>query len=400
MALTVNNYTGFETQGLEEASASTGSLAFTDKVMTGGGTLSSASGNPEYTLPWITRGVTDAGGKYIFGLRFFKEGNNAQVIVNVHDDIDSPILTLRLSGTGFLELEDAVGSNLDTSASALVDNQTYYIEVYADLNNASGDWEWFIDKISEGSNSGADFTDGNAFASATSGLLLRVPTTSGANFHIDDVYILSGATAASERLGPAEIYAKQGAQIGVTPDTSALADTDLDEARWELASETPLIEQAQGTASAGYTGGAAAGVVYAHGAGDKLGPNKDDRFLGGTILAIKGIVRAGRGGGGATDQFMEIGNDGGAASDILQSADLDLANGAYTTEEFLTETAAALPTITEHAAIGMSKNGGGQDLDIAEMWLMILVARNVPQLDNLSQAQSPDQNSFVGPFED
>ncbi len=98
--------------------------------------------------------------------------------------------------------------------------------------------------------------------------------------------------------------------------------------------------------------------------------------------------------------LTNYGNDGGAAADIETTADLDITTG-YINYEFITEIAATLPSLTEHAAIGFSKDGGGQHLDVAEIWCMILVVPGVPDITALSDTdlEYPDQNYFVGPHE-
>ncbi len=411
MVLTVNNFTGFETQGAEESSALTGTPTYDPVSIPTGGSALLCISSQAFSLPWVVGGVSDAGVKYIFGFKFNKLGENSSSVpsIRVLDDSAGVILAIDKETDGTFTLQNAVAIEISTTV-VLAADENHYFEVYADLNSASGDWEWFVDGVSIDSGSSADFTDGNAFGGSASSLQMFGDAGSGspAGHIFDDVYILSGATAASDRLGPVEVYMKQGAVgASATPDSSnsVLSDTDLDEGTWDLASETPLNEQSQ-TAAPSYTGSGSTndGVSFADGSGDKLGPNSDDRFLGVTIKAMKGIWRMARSGGGTTAQFGIIGNDanGGTlvSSDLEVSADLDIGTG-YANFEFLTETAATLPSLTEHAAVGFRKDGGGQDMDVAEMWCMILTVPAAPAITALSDSdlEYPDQNYFVGPFE-
>ncbi len=397
MVLKINNLGGFETQGAEEASSTSGTPTYP--------MLSQRSGNvnllldvsaESYGAPWVSRGVTDAGTDYVitFLIRYGSTTQDATAHVEVKDSAGTTILSITMGASAKLEVRDVAGSVAITATNAVGTTGWHLVQIYFEHVD-SGAAELFIDGTSEGTAATTDFSAGNSLNASAE----LVWTHDGSNqIEIDCFSIQSGATASSDRLSNIEVYMKQGAQTGTTPDTSVLDDTILDEGTWEGASETPLDEETQ-DAAASYTGTVVAeGVVYADGSGDKLGPNGDDRFTGVTIKAMKGIWRMARSGGGGTAQFGEIGNDGGAASDIETTADLDLTT-VYVNYEFLTETAATLPSLTEHAAIGFSKDGGGQDLDVAEMWAMILVAPNAPNVTDLADAEWPDQNYHVGPFE-
>ncbi len=247
MALTLNNFTGFETQGNEEASSVVGTPTYeTTNHRTGGSALSVDGTSDDYDIPWVAVGVTDAGADYIIGFALRKNTNpgTTAAVVGVADDAPATILQVSLNTSGALELKNAAGATLDTS-SALNDDQWYYVEIYAQLNNASGAWEWFIDGITEGSGIGADFTDGNTFGTATSDL--GFGSTTSVVMLFDDVYILSGATASSDRLGGSSISQMPevfGYQCGAgttrtgTPTNGTFTETG----------DTLAAEEADGTA--------------------------------------------------------------------------------------------------------------------------------------------------------
>ncbi|KKM61731.1 hypothetical protein LCGC14_1528850, partial [marine sediment metagenome] len=74
MALTLNNFTGFETQGDEEASSTIGTPIYnTTSPMDGGADLELDSAST-WDLPWV-EGVTDAGTAWIVGAAFKKSIN-------------------------------------------------------------------------------------------------------------------------------------------------------------------------------------------------------------------------------------------------------------------------------------------------------------------------------------
>ena len=398
MVLTVNNFTGFETQGTEEASATGGIPTYpTDKPRSGAAYLNLDAATESYTLDIATGGVTDAGDDYIIGfsVKFTSVTNDTTGFFGL-TDAGGEFGRVQMGASGILEVVDQAGTTVLSSTTTFIIDQQYYIELYFETDGTDN-CELFVNNLSEDSvtDNSADFINSGAVSS----IVFRYDGTN--TIAIDDVYILSGATAASDRFGPVEVYMKQGAQTGVSPDvTAALNDTDLDEGSWQLASETPLNEQSQ-TAAASYTGTVnASAVVYSDGAGDKLGPNGDDRFLGGTILAMKGIWRMARSGGGSTTQFGILGNDGGEGTDTGITSDLDL-TAEFVNYETIKTSVTLMPTVTENAAIGFEKNSGGQDLDCAEMWVMLLFQPVAPTITALSDSdlEYPDQNYFVGPFE-
>ncbi len=393
MALTINNFVGFETQGLEESSSTSGSPDINTTIHRSGAACLVMDASTDLLNVSCFSGAADAGNDYIIGFAYRAPTRLAgEEIISVDADDSVLAVGLRINANNGFDLIGPTAS-VDSSANDLWEaGKWQYIEIWFEfLETANA--KVFLD--------GVEIINSTARDRITAGTVLDVISINSDSSIVklyDDIYFLSGAADETDRLGPVEVYMKQGAQTGTAPDTSALADTTLDEGDWENASETPLDEETQ-TAAASYTGGTVQeGVVYADGSGDKLGPNGDDRFTGVTIKAMKGIWRMARSGGGGTAQFGEIGNDGGAASDIETTADLDI-TASFANYEFLTETAATLPTLSEHAAIGFSKDGGGQDLDVAEMWVMLLVVPNAPNVTDLADAEWPDQNYHVGPFE-
>jgi hypothetical protein len=273
----VNNFTGFETQGDDEAIASGSTAYTTTENMTGASSLRmTTAGN--YALPWIADGITDAGIGYIVGVRFKKAANPASetFMFNIIDESSTSVICrLSLQTNGTVELQDANGTTgvLDTSA-ALTNDQVYYFEIYAELNSSAGDWEWFQDGVSLGSGTGADLTNGNSFGSTSS--RLQIQGISGVVTIWDDMYILSGATAATDRLGGIvvaempQIFMYQNNLAVQAADISALSGNanTLNTGNWNASSNTPFDD----TSNSAYTDTTVrSGLAYTN-SGIRAGP--------------------------------------------------------------------------------------------------------------------------------
>ncbi len=374
MALQINNFTGFETQGFEETPSVVGSPTFdTTDPRSGSSALNIGGATAQVDLAWVADGITDAGTDYIFGIAIRKTGNPSteMAFLAIRDDSGAAaIMSLALQTDGTVQLEDAANGTLDTSA-ALNNDQWYYFEVYAELNSASGAWEWFQDGISIGNNTGADLTDGNAFGSATS--VMRIAATPViTTLLVDDLYILSGATAATDRLGGGtisempEVFMYQNDLASATADLSAVSGGGavLNSGNWDDAAETPGNE----TNSADFTGTPLDGVAYTDG-GSRAGPSGDSNIDGDSnIKAWKGIWHAERGGGGATTHTIYIGNDADTEGNF-DNTTIALLNNTEADFEFLGETDP--PLSTENFAQGFGLVGN-QDFRCREMWATLL----------------------------
>ena len=390
MALTLNEFIGFETGGLEEANATSGTPDATETtiVRSGARSLAMNATADQYDLDPLKH-VTSGGTGNVLGFALYptdKTPASDTTIIIIGDSTDADILNLVLDADGDIVVNDNTGAT--TINDPLTENSWNYIELFWNHVD-SGSWELFVNGISVGSGSSRDMSGGGTLN------LCRFQGTATGTFYYDDIYWLSGATAASDRFGDAEVFKYQSAKAGATPDTSALADDDLNLGAWVEAGKTPL--ESAGT-DAEYTD-AGAGVVYTNATnGSPQGPNGDARIDGDSnIKGMKGISNMLRSGGGGTDHFIHMGNDGGAASDLLKSADLDPTT-AFVNYFLLTESTTVMPTASEHCAIGFETTDG-QDYQCQEQWAMLLHVPTVPALTALSQADFPDQNYYIGPFE-
>ena len=387
MALTLNNFTGFETQGAEEFNVVSSPTFNTSTPLRGTSSLGGGSAD----LPWVADGITDAGASYVFGALFRKAGNPSSDsgLLQVDDDTGATICGVSVNTSGALELKDAATGILDTS-SVLNNDQIYLIEVFAELNSASGAWEWFIDGVSEGSGTGADFTDGNAFSSALSVLRFDAALGGLPAVDLDIGYILSGATSAANRLGIAEVFAYQNDQgASATPDGGfGTVGTDLNTGTWDLVAETP---------SDTTSGNVAIYTSAGHGTVDLTGP-KDDANIDGdsNIIAIKGIWVAKRSNGGTSIHSVALGNDGDGNAPPETVITLTT---VYATHEVLRET--DLPLSTDLIRQGFETTGA-RDFDCGEMWAMLLhvptsepAVASAQVLSNYSQSGTAHMNPDV-----
>ena len=346
MALTLNNITGFETQDTKEAQVESGSDFTTTNPRSGASCLILNTAGNQFTLPWIVLGATDAGSDYIIGMAIRKSGNPGSdfSIATVLDDSSSAVLAIALTTSGTIDLKDAEAAVLDTSF-ALNNDQWYYIEIYAEINSASGAWEWFIDGSSEGSDTGADLTDGNSFGTSTSTRLILQDIGSSDEICFDDVYILSGATAATDRLGgttAAEMPEVFGYQSGPnttrtgTPTNGTFTETgdtpgvdEADDTALEAAGASALTltcDLDEGSNARGLEGGPAAGAAD----------------VSGTIIGAKWIYNLKRSNGSGTSMRYLFGNslDGETSSADIEA---DLTTGFPGIKEQISESDTIAP---------------------------------------------------------
>jgi len=381
--LTINNFVGFETQGTEEAASSAGTLTYeTTNQRSGDSALILNASADQFDVPWIND-VADQGTDYVFGVALRKTGNpsSPSTILSIIDDGGTNvILEIELNTSGALVLRDANSGLLDTS-SALNNDQWYYIEIYAELNSASGAWEWFIDNTSEGSNTGADLTDAGAFGAVTS--LLRLDGPASNTVLVDDVYIRSGATAATDRLGDAEVF---GYQTGHSTDTD-LGDA-LATGEWNDTADTFAVEESNANV-ASRTGATALSSrtnmddanVRGLGPGPNADPNVDGDF---SIKAAKYVFNLKRSNGSGTSMGYLYGNSGDG---ITSSGDIESSlTLSYAIFTVISEAASVVPLSSEYFQIGLeagTTDTGNRDFFMSEAWAMLL---HVPTPPNAPQS--------------
>ncbi len=359
MALTINDFSGAETKGLEETSAIESTVTvniFTERSGTYAYKLDSAPSAIEFA-PFAT--VSDAGNDYVVGFGFTITDVTPTVTVRFFSlrEGTAEFLALELQTNTSILIKDANDSTIRTITPSLVANTYSFFEVYFQ-HQASGIVEVFVDGVSEGSDASQDLTDGGTFDT----VLFEIPESSPQAF-IDDYYLLSGATAASDRLGDCEVFKYQSAKASQTPDDGG-ANTSA--GNWSNAGETPLST----TNTIEYADAGQVGAVDSNaGDGSPEGPKNDARIDGDSnIKAMKGIWHMKRETGGGTEHFGRLGND---VDGTTRSADQD-PSVAFANKFMLSEAASVVPLSTQYCRIGIEHVGAGQDYVCAEMWAMLL----------------------------
>jgi hypothetical protein len=353
MALTLNDFSGAETGGLEETSATVGTpTAPTANPRSGARAYRLAAGDAIEFAPFAT--VADAGTDYVVGASVsFDDVSPAAAV---------PFLSLREGAAEFLRLElttggdvlvvDAGGATIRTISGPFTAAAHHFVEVYFQ-HSASGTVEVFIDDASQGSDSARDLTDGGTFDTVR----FENAAASAATLDVDDYYLKSGATAAADRFGPVEVFGYQAWPSSDTDNGSA-----LDLGTWDLAGETPLDASAGHIVS--YTANNKNGSADSDGTGG--GPSGDSNIDGDSnIKAAKWVFHAQRTNGSNSAPFLRYGDTGGTtdSGDILTT---DFANHV-----FLSETT-NVPSSTQFFRMGGGKGSGGRDVEIGEMWGMLL----------------------------
>lgn len=385
MALTLNNFTGFETQGDEEANATAGSITFNATGgRNNGAYITLNSSIAEYELLWVVTGATDGGNDYIVGagVRFDDvTPTDVGVFLEIHDDADSVIISLQLQANGDVLVQDANQATIRTLTPTLVDATFHFFEIYFQ-HSATGTIEVFIDEFSEGSDSNEDLTDGNGFGGAGSHLKLRRSADIVSRY--DDIYILSGATDADDRLGPVEVF-------GYQSDSSD--GTNLENSRtWAEAGDTPGVEESDATAVQVAGGTSTTAIVDlvdgANSRGLPGGPSTGaPNDVSDTIKGAKWIYNLHRSNGSGTSMRYIYGNTGETATSSVD-IEASLTDTAYTIFEQISEAASVVPTASEDFRYGISAgtdDTGSRELFAADIWAMLL---HVPAADT-NQAMAP-----------
>ena len=195
MALTVNNFWGGETGGLEEFSATVGNPDGTEAVVVRSGDRSlkmDGASSQSADLPLFNE-VADAGDDHIFGVAFRlavgTTPSSRVFFINAQEGANA-ILSIGLATDGSIELVDDSGTTLDTIGSGSISIDTwYFLEVHFQHVTSGGTWEWFLDGVSQGSGTNGDFSAGGTLDTFN----FAGNSTLDVSLYFDDFYWLSGA---------------------------------------------------------------------------------------------------------------------------------------------------------------------------------------------------------------
>lgn len=397
MALTLNQFTGFETGGLEEATGGTaGSPDATEAVIVRSGdrALAMPDAAAEYDINLFDE-VSNAGTDHVFGFGVYFQNLHAvsDNILEVQDSSNNAILTLRMNTIGTITLFDSSFSS-QISDNIISAGRWHFIEVYFQ-NTGTGASEVFVDGNSIGTDPSADYDTGTALTS------VRIIGTSNQDgiVYFDDFYWLSGATSAADRYGPGvSVYGYQNAQATAAPGFDEIgvngAGDNLDIGQWQSPSDIPWNDT---TVGAEYTGSSAVGgcvrTVGTSPAGP--GPVNGNKIISGIIKGAKWGWRGDRSGGGSTTQQVVFGSYDGAGN-------ADMGAGNPTTVTLLSGTAtnhfvllgssdAGVPSNVDEFVIGIANNGG-RDWELIAYEAFLLHVSSVTVTD-LSDGLMPEYPS-------
>lgn len=368
MALTLNNFIGFETNDLSEALAVSDTPTFvTTPVHSGDFALVLDSGGEKYRIPIILGGTTDSDNDFLLGWAFRVDALPSQqrVLINAEEDDGAPfsMWSLYLETDGDLTLKDTAGSTVVTTTSTPIAKDTWYFFEIRWQHSDSGSFDWHVDGVSVISETGVDTSRGGDISADNARYTFVYHQTTG---FIDSIYCKSGAAGTGDFLSAVEIFRYQANTNSVSPDNG----NDLDAGVWQDLGETPIGSDATPPA---YTGGTLGGNVHTNDTQSvdnfRPGPKDDDNIDGDSnIKAGKWLHRMKRGNGGGTEQYARYGN---SVDTIKTSADLDLPT-SFTNTFIISEAADTVPLSTEYFSHGMAKNGGAQDLEAEEIFSFIL----------------------------
>ena len=352
-------FTGFETGGLEEAKATTGSPSVqTANPRTGTYSLllAGAVTPAVYDLDVLSIGGDPLLDDVIIGFGF-----RTNVVIPTNDtdffiainSLDGQNIRLRLKAiTGDVDIIDANNAVAGTITAPFAANTQYFIEVYFEQLD-SGNAEVFINDVSKISLSGKDFLNGTRKSSY---LRFTGDNVATQDIYIDDVYVLSFETAASAR------YTSSFNIPRAYQDTNggaAEGGAALNVGTWANASETPVNE----TNVATYSASNVFGFTTTDSPSTRLGPTGGPTL--GTIKGAKWVHRLKRATGAGTTHFKRYGNSGDGISETIVTLTTSYVN--YIT---VSESATEVPLATESFQYGMG-TGGAQDISAAEIWAFI-----------------------------
>lgn len=366
MALTLNMFLGAETGTINEIVNGTTTYLLVE---------SSSPRTGAYHFRQVTNGsscsfvteVADAGSGYIFGFaRRRTSGSAGSARMSLANSPSNPVGStqwtdetgsLQISGvngnTTTLRIANAAGTTLTDISSALSDADWDYIEVYHSDWSTSATVEVFVNGTSVYSASGID----------TKGTSTARPTDLSINQQCswDDIYVLTGATSASQRLNQPRVKGYKSNVASATDNGSA-----LDSGTWNSTGSVPWADASSVT----YSTNGAAGTTDTDTSTPNTGPSGDSDITGATIYGARWIIRAARTAGSNSTPFLTYGDTGGTTNtgDILTTSAADYA--------FLSEST-NVPSASQYFRVGGGKNSGGRDVTIYDAMGMLLYVPNV-----------------------
>lgn len=385
MALTINNFWGAEFNDFSDTDVPIGAVSIisttSEEKAIGLGSFkyeldgTSAPAAVSAVLPFYT-GVADAGDGVIFGWRHYSadwshlskgaacrcnSGNSAFCTFSMRDDGDLAIIMW--NSDIYL---------ITPAEHGMVDDNTYYFEVFFERLSSNSNVQVFKDGelIKSFTHTGDDLT-----GQTIDKMEWRTGNTGSGVDTIDNMYLMTGATSASQRLGECAVVTERSNISTATPDTGDV----LDSGTWGSANTIPFSASIEATYSADTVGGS----VICNDIGTNGVSGGSAIFIqdiGGTPLAVKGAWSMSRSGGGSTAHYGLLGNSGDGTT---RSEDFSATTGRARYYMF-SEAATIVPNGTsEYLQIGM-EIVGKQDF-----YCYGMVAQCLVQLPDTAQPSPP-----------
>jgi hypothetical protein len=331
-------------------------------------------------------------------------GNGNTIFCQVRNGSDPDgdiIFSLRWNISDNIDVLDSAGSVVRTITAPFSINTWYKIEVGYLSSPTVGTLELFIDKISQGLDTGLDtgtldHTGAGGDGDNTS-ICEFIGIDPTAAWYVDDYYSGNG-TIADNVLGQTysdwNVFGYQADVTGTTPDEGDV----LDAGDFGNINDTPLND---GT-SAAYTANAAASCTLycdaANSGGLGPGPNGDANVTG-SIIASLSVYRADRTGGSGTTHGIGYGKRTTAPATTMSynTRALTTSNSNYSFCADVDESTIGdrVPAAGDYICLGFNKTSGGRDFVCWGAWGMVLhVVSGVTNVDlDASVAQSLTVNS-------
>ncbi len=359
MALTRNNFLGFETGGIEELlSTPGGASASSVDPRTGGFSLLLVNGN--CTIDPFENTI-DAGDDYILGFGFkVVDATPSQSLSFFEAEQASggeDQIRLNLNTSGTLELRDSSGSQVDSVATPFTDGQWHFIELWWQHSN-TGAAKVFIDNAEVMSVASEDFLNGTFDQ-------YRFRGNTATDVEFDDIYCLSGAADETDRLRDAEVFGYRHSVTGATPDAGGggTAGVDLDAGGWEDTDDSSDATNGE------YTGSGDRGTVD----WDGPGSDPDSSGVGATsFVGAKLYARVDRDGGPATTHALYLGDSGDGNNAVEYDDNTDWGPITQDPANYLIVSETNLPTETQDIRAGFGTLGA-QDIHMYDGMVFLLL---------------------------
>ena len=371
MALTLKNFYGWETAGLEEIGTSAGSPDPTETTIVRTGTYSlkcpGAATKASVNIAWSIG--TNQVGVLGFGVYLKDVTPTNDIILASGVGVFSLVLE---ATSGDLLLKDSADITVDTATAPFSVDIWYFVEVIIDNGTANTTSEVFVDNSPVISGAG-DFNSILGFAK------LQGSDTASEDVYFDDIYTLRDATDSSDRYGNFAVKGFQNTAEDATDQGDTLAD-----GTWALVSETPGNSGTSNDASYVDTGNLTGSTIMDE--GTRAGPSGDSDITGATIKGAKFISNLKRSAGGGREHKILYGNSGDgmtATADLLLTVDYDI-------YEVISELGSIVPTESESFQMGFSKSAtAGQDILCGDQWAMLGYVPSVGAVPVINLVMAP-----------